>query len=220
MISEAVPGPTLADALARIPDPRREHLRVHGLVAILQVAIAAMLCGARTTHAVAQWTRERFEDSPQLLEALGVVPGHFPSGPTFHRVFRRVVAALFEAVLGEWLQGRLQPNETIGIDGKTVRGTLGKEVPGLHLVSAYAVHGKAVVLQMACAGKGLELQTAKELVERLPLEGDLVVADALLCQREICQKIGDSGGDYLIPVKENQPSLRAEIERAFSPSGA
>lgn len=212
---------SLAEAFSQIPDPRREHLRVHELFAVLQVVVAAMVCGARTPHAVAQWAKERHEDSRALLDALGVAPGRCPSGPTLHRVLKALGAALFEDVLGSWLKGtRLQPQETIGIDGKTVRGTVTKELPGVHLVSAYAVHAEAVLLQMACAGKGRELETVKQVIARLPLEGNLIVGDALLCQREICEQIGGGGGDYIFPVKDNQPSLRAEIERAFSPSGA
>lgn len=191
------------------------------MFAILQVIVAAMLCGAKTPHAVAQWTKQRHEDSRALLDALGVAPGRYPSGPTLHRVLKALGAARFEEVLGGWLKGtRLQPQESIGIDGKTLRGTMSKELPGVHLVSAYAVHAEAVLLQMACAGKGHELETVKKLIARLPLQGNLVVGDALLCQREICEQIGGGGGDYIFPVKENQPSLRAEIERAFSPSGA
>lgn len=221
MESESVaPRMTLLEALSQIPDWRRKHLRVHELPAILQVAVAAMLCGARYPYAIAQWAKERFGDSPALLEALGIKPGSCPSSPTFHRVFRDLPTPLFEGVLGMWLQStRLEPAETIGVDGKTARGTLGKDAPGLHLVSAYAIHAQAVILEMACAGKGLELETAKALIAQLPLSGNLVVGDALLCQREISQTIGDGGGDYLLPVKENQPTLHAEIERAFSPSG-
>lgn len=215
------PPGSLAEALSTIPDPRRRQRRTHSLVAIMQVALVAMFCGARSIYAIGQWARERFEDGPELLEALGVRKGKCPSVPTLHRVFKKVSATLFEETIGGWLKSTgLEPEETIGIDGKTLRGIHGEEVPGVHLVSAFAVHAKAVIDQVACVGKGHELDGVRQLIERLPLEGNLVVGDALLCQRDICENIVEGKGDYLFPVKKNQPALRRDIRRAFSPSEA
>jgi hypothetical protein len=218
--AERPPG-SLAEALSAIRDPRRRQRRVHSLVAVLQVSVAAMLCGARSIYAIGQWARERLVDAPGLLEALGVKKGLCPSVPTLHRVYKKMPAGEFEAALGGWFAAMgLEPGETIGIDGKTPRGIHGEEVAGVHLVSAYAVHAKAVIAQFACQGKGHELEGVRELIERLPLEGNLVVADALQCQRDICERIVERAGDYLLPVKENQPALLEDIRRAFSPSGA
>ena len=69
----------MAEALGAIPDRRRAHLRVHGLVPRLQFSVAAMLCGARSLYAMAQWGRERGSDRPELLLALGLAPGRSPS---------------------------------------------------------------------------------------------------------------------------------------------
>ena len=68
-------------------------------------------------------------------------------------------------------------------------------------------------------GKGQELAAAKAVLGQVPLEGRIVVADALLTQREVCQQIVAGGGDYLLPVKENQPALRRDLVEAFSPTG-
>jgi len=81
------------------------------------------------------------------------------------------------------------------------------------------VHARAVIGEIACQGKGHELEAVRQLIERLPLQGNLVVGDALQCQRDLCARIVERGGDYLVPVKENQPALRADIQRAFSPAG-
>jgi predicted transposase YbfD/YdcC len=77
-----------------------------------------------------------------------------------------------------------------------------------------------VIGQIACQGKGHELEGVRQLIEQLPLEGNLVVGDALQCQRDICARVVEGGGDYLVPVKKNQPALRRDIRRAFSPSEA
>ena len=56
------------------------------------------------------------------------------------------------------------------------------------------------------------------LLGRVPLRGRVLTGDALLTQRDVCQTILDGGGDYLLPVKDNQPSLLADLQEAFSPS--
>ena len=89
----------------------------------------------------------------------------------------------------------------------------------MHLVSAYAAGSGAVLAQVAAPGKGQELAAARKVLGQVPLEGRVVVADALLRQREVCQQIVAVGGDYLLPVKENQPTLHQDLVEAFSPTG-
>src|SRR6266540_1276205 len=103
----APPG-SLAAALAAVPDPRRPlgwrpDRSPLPLVGVLQVAVAAMLCGARSLYAVAQWAHERVEDDPACLVPLGLPPGRSPSVATLHRLFKRLDVAAFEAALGGWL---------------------------------------------------------------------------------------------------------------------
>ncbi len=213
------PG-SLAEALAQIPDPRRSHLRVHGLVALLQMAVAAMLCGARSLYAIAQWGQERREDDPALLVDLGLKPGRSPSVATLHRVFRRLDVAAFEAALGAWLaQTGIAPDEPLAVDGKTLRGIHGEAIPGAHLVSVYALRAGAVLTQMRAREKGAELPATKAALAQVDLEGHVVMGDALQTQREVCEQIVAAGGAYLLPVKENQPALLDDLVAAFSPSG-
>jgi hypothetical protein len=191
------------------------------LVGILQVAIAATLCGARSLYAIAQWGRERVEDRPEALVALGLPSGRSPSVATLHRVFKALDVAAFEAALGGWLaQTGVQPIEAVALDGKTLRGIHGDTVPGVHLVAAYAHAAGEVLGQVAAPGKGQELAATKTLLATLPVAGRLITGDALLTQRAICEQIVAKGGDYLFPVDENQPSLRSEVAEAFSPMAA
>jgi hypothetical protein len=214
------PG-SLAEALAQIPDPRRTHLRVHGLVAVLQLAVVAMLCGARSLYAVAQWGQERREDDPALLVELGFPPGRSPSGATVHRVFKRLDGDVFERALGGWLaQTGVAPGEAMAVDGKTLRGIHGEEVPGAHLVSIFALQAEAVLAQVRAPQKGAELVATKVALSQVDLAGHVVMGDALQTQRDVCEQICFGGGDYLLPVKENQPALLADLEAAFSPSVA
>ncbi len=210
---------TLAEALGQLPDRRRAHLRVHELVPVLQFSVAAMLCGARSLSAMAQWGRERREDRPGLLVALGLVPGRSPSVATLHRVFKQLDVAAFEGAVGRWLeQTGVAPDEVLAVDGKTLRGIHGEQLPGVHLVSVYATRSSAVLAQVAAPGKGQELAATKAALALTELTGRVVVGDALQTQREVCEQIVAAGGEYLLPVKDNQPTLRAELQSAFSPS--
>ncbi len=221
---EAPPG-SLAAALAGVPDPRkpygwRPEYPPIPLVALLQLTVAAMLCGARSLNAVAQWGRERLADDPTLLVQLGLPPDRSPCVATLHRVYKALDVAAFEGAVGAWLaRTAVAPGEPIAVDGKTLRGVHGEGLPGEHLVSAYAHRAGAVLAQMRSAGHGHELAAAEQVVDAVPLAGRVVTADALLTQREISSRIVAGGGDYLLPVKENQPALLADLRAAFSPLG-
>ena len=207
----------LREALDAVSDHRSSQGRRHSLGAILSLSVCAMLCGARSLYAIAQWGRDHGVATGQLL---GFQPGKTPCVATLHRVFKDLDADAFEAVLREWLTSSgVDPGEVLSLDGKTLRGIHGEEIAGVHLVSAYATRSGAVLAQVAAPGKGQELAAAKTVLSQLPLEDRVVVADALLTQREVCRQIVAGGGDYLLPLKDNQPALRRDLMEAFSPVG-
>lgn len=240
-VIEAPAAGSLAEALAGVPDPRRPYGWRPGhepipLVALLQQTVVALVCGARRQSAVAQWGRERLDDDPELLVALGLPPGRSPCVATLHRVYRQLDVAAFEAALGAWLNrcvaatpepgAPTRPTrlrEAVAIDGKVRRGSQPKRevepdsVPGTYLVAAYA-HASGLVLgQERAAGKGHELAAAKVLLKHVPIAGRVVTADALLTQRDISEQIVTDRGDYLFPVDSNQPALLADADAALSP---
>jgi DDE_Tnp_1-associated/Transposase DDE domain len=239
VIEEPAAG-SLAEALAAVPDRRRpygwrpEHEPMP-LVALLQLTVVALLCGARGQSAVAQWGRERLEDDPGLLEALGLPPGRSPCVATLHRLYKQLDVAAFEVALGGWLErtgnetaATSSPRvpEAVAFDGKVLRGSQPKRedasdsVPGTYLVAAYAHRSGAVLGQIRTAGKGHELAAAKALLEQVSVAGRVVTADALLTQRDVSEQIVAAGGDYLFPVDENQSALLQDAEAAFSPLDA
>lgn len=129
-------GTPLMEVLSSLPDPRSAHGRRHPLGAILTLAVCAMLCGARSLYAISQWGRDHGSD---MAQALGFTRDRTPCVSTLHRVFSRLDRERFEAVLGGWLQQRgLGGVEAIAADGKTLRGIHGEQMPGVHLVAAYA----------------------------------------------------------------------------------
>lgn len=224
-VSSDWPAGSLGAALAAIPDHRRatgwrpEYPPI-ALVALLQLAVAALLCNARSLYAIAQWSRERLADDPGLLTDLGLPPGRSPCVATLHRVFKALNVVAFERALGGWLQETgLPATEAVAIDGKTLRGIHGAEIPGVHLVAVYGHQSEAVLAQVRTAGKGHELAAAEAVLEEVPLAGRVMTGDGLLTQRGLCNQIVAAGGDYLLPVKENQPALLADLAEVFSPLG-
>jgi hypothetical protein len=217
------PPGSLAAALAAVPDPRRPYgwrpeYPPLPLVALLQLTVAASLCGARSLYAVAQWGRERREDNPALLRGLGFPAGRSPCGATLHRVFKELDVAAFERVVGDWFrQTGVAADDPLAVDGKTLRGIHGDKIAGVHLVSAYAHRAQVVLDQIQTAGKGQELAAASVILAEVPLVGRMVTGDALLTQRTQCEQIVGREGDYLLPVDLNQPTLLADLAEAFSP---
>ena len=142
-------GPGLLDALSEVEDPRNPKGVRHPLPAVLALSVRAMLGGARSLYAIAQWGREH----PQLAQSLGFSRERTPCVATLHHVFRRLDADAFEAALGRWAQECLgEGKATIAIDGKALRGIHGGELPGVRLVAAYAGESGLVLGQKGGQG--------------------------------------------------------------------
>lgn len=185
-------GGSLLEALAQVPDPRSRHGRRHPLSAILALAVAAMLSGARSLTAVAQWGRDY---GPVVAEALGFSRERTPAVSTLHEVFSRMDHGRFEAAVGLWLQQRgMREGEAIAIDGKSLRGLHGEQLPGVHLVAAYAQRSGIALGQEAVGHGETELGAVARLLEGLDLRGQVVTGDAQFTQRWLSEAIVQKGG--------------------------
>ena len=210
----------LIEVFAMIPDVRKPRGKRHPLAAIFALACCAMLCGARSYSAIAEWGRNY---GTRIAQALGFTPSP-PCAATLHTVFRHVDRDAFEAHLGAWADqvvgslppGLEMPATAIALDGKTLRGSKKQGAPGTHLLSALAHQVGVTLAQHAVDDKTNEITAVATLLQPLILEGRSVTMDALLTQRHIAQTIVDKGGDYGMIVKENQPQLRADIELGFT----
>lgn len=214
----ATPPLSLEEALARLPDVRQAQGRRHSLLAILNLTTVALLAGMKTLEAIAQFARDH---GPELAEVLGFTHWPTPCKATLSNVFRRLNAGAYEEVLTDWLRQRCPDlGDTIALDGKTLRGSAGYQVPGVHLLSAYAPRVSAVIAQLRVDAKTNEHKAALEFLGVLPLQGKVVTGDAMFCQRDFCEKVVDSGGDYVVTVKENQPTVLHHIASMFAESSA
>ncbi|HEU0115282.1 MAG TPA: transposase family protein [Thermomicrobiales bacterium] len=143
-------GHTLLAAFGRVPDHRSPHGRRHPLAAILTLATAAMLAGARSLYAIAQWGRLQ---SPATVRVLGFTRNRTPAVSTLHLVFRDLDAAAFEAALRAWAQAQVGTADAIALDGKGLRGIHGEELPGVRLVAAYSDAAGLVLAQSGGRGR-------------------------------------------------------------------
>lgn len=140
--------PSLLAALAVVPDPRRRRGQRYAVATLLTLAVCAMLSGARSLYAIAQWGREHGSESADVRAALGSTRATTPSVATLFRVFRDLDREAFEVALGQWVVAQgLTADEALALDGKTLRGIHGETVPGVHLVAAYAHRSGQVVGQ-------------------------------------------------------------------------
>jgi len=208
-------GASLLELLEGIHDPRGARGKRHPLPALLSLAVVGFLAGMTSYEAIAQYGKER---GGEFLYLLGFTRKRGLCKATYSRIFRRIDVQDFEARVAQWIQGRLRPGEAplIAIDGKTLRGSRDGETPGQHLVAAYAPDVKAVVGQLRVDAKTNEHKAALELLGIVPVKGKVVTGDAMFTHRDVCRKVIDGGGDYVLPVKDNQPTLRANIAAAFA----
>jgi DDE_Tnp_1-associated/Transposase DDE domain len=208
---------SLLDALAEVPDPRSRHGRRHPLLAILSLTVLAMLRGCKGPTAIAQFGRDH---GVALAHALGFLRGKTPAPSCFCELFSRLDAPAFEAALSRWIASRVPPAgeadpQPVSLDGKTLRGSRDEAAPGQHLVAAYAHRHQAVLAQIKVDAKTNEHKAALELLGILPIKGRVILGDAMFCQRDVCAKIVEQGGDYLFTVKGNQLGLERDIGAGF-----
>lgn len=216
---------TLWERFAELPDPRSKQGPRHSLAAILSLLTIATLCGARSLEAAAQFARDHGRRS---AESLGFTHKTTTCKATLSNVSRRLDTDAVQSVVSAWIRDRIgeSAGEQIAIDGKSLRGTADGALPCVHLLAAFAPHADAVLAQFRVDAKTNEHKAALEALGLLPVSGKVVTADAMFTHRDFAADITQAGGDYVLPVKENQAALRADIALTFetpealSPSAA
>ena len=194
-----------------IPDPRVDRTKKHNLQDILVIAVCAVICGAE------HWTH--IETFGKIHEAwfrtFLDLPNGIPSHDTFGRVFAALDPDAFEAAVRafvEALAGSSQ-GKHLAIDGKTLRHSFDRASAkaAVHMVSAWAYEDHVVFGQLAVDAQSNEITAIPELLKLLDLTGATVTIDAVGCQRDIAGQISERGGDYVLSLKANQPSLYDDV---------
>jgi predicted transposase YbfD/YdcC len=217
---DVVESISLLQALSEVPEPRRARGRRHSLQSVLFLAVGAVLAGARSWAAIAQWARH--------AEQPITVCGPTPHATTFGRVLAAVDAAALQRVLTGWVLARSRARAqqagdgarprgenrvVVAVDGKTLRGVRYGAGEQAKLVTVFD-HAHRLVLAQAEVTDGDELAAFPAVLDALPdLRETVVTADALHCQRSHADYLHRRGAHYLFTVKGNQPTLQRALAR-------
>ena len=211
---ESIPFQSLAP-FASLKDPRRDHpTKLHPLFEILSLTLLASLSGAENWAEIELWS----EANQDWLQQFFPLENGIPSHDTFSRVFALLDPEPLAAAFLAWSsQISTHIQGVVAFDGKTVRRSLDRpDGKGpIHVVSAFAVDNRVVLAQLKVDDKTNEITALPQLIRLLDLSGCTATIDAMGCQVECAQAIRDQKGDYMLCIKENQPTLYTEVKELF-----
>lgn len=211
-------GGSLLDYLSQVPDPRGRKGRRHCLSAMLTAVVCGLLCGQRSYTALVEWLHDLPVD---IWHWMGYTRRP-PKLDCFRDLLMKLDPAVLEQVLAKWIQEvlKLDPGAdelvVVSIDGQTLCGTLRPFSKAIHLLSAVDHQTGCLLSQGRVDDKTNEHKAALDFLKQLVVKGKVIVGDAMFCQRDRCQQVLDSEGDYLVAVKENQPEIHREIALEFN----
>jgi predicted transposase YbfD/YdcC len=202
------------ESFETLEDPRRRLASCdYPLQELLLTALCAISSGADDWVDVGLWGQEKLDWLRRFLAFENGVASH----DTFSRVFALLDAKSFEACFIDWME-HLCPSlrgHAIHVDGKSLRGSHNGCEAMAHLVSAWDSAAGVTLGQVKTANKSNEITAIPQLLNLLDVRGATITIDAMGCQREIVKQIIGQGADYIIGVKNNQPTLAQAVESAF-----
>lgn len=204
----------IKDHFVHLTDPRRRKV-VYPLINVVTIAICAVICGADDFVAIADYGRTKRKWLSQFLDLSDGIPSH----DRFNAILAAIKPAEFEACLLSWITDlhEITAGQVVAIDGKTLRRSFdaASSKSAIHMVSAWATANLISLGQVVVDEKSNEITAIPKLLKILEISGSLVTIDAMGCQTEIAQAIVDAGADYVLAVKDNQPTLRDGISWFF-----
>jgi predicted transposase YbfD/YdcC len=207
-------SPRIQDHFSDLTDPRRRKV-VYPLINVVTIAICAVIAGADDFVSIAAWGSEKRAWLATILDLSSGIPSH----DRFNAIFAALDPAEFEKCLLSWITSlhEITAGQIVPIDGKTLRGSFDKASgkSAIHMVSAWATANHISLGQMVVDAKSNEITAIPKLLELLEISGSIVTIDAMGCQTAIAEAILAKKADYVLAVKDNQPTLHAGIEAYF-----
>lgn len=204
----------IQDHFSEITDPRRRKI-TYPLINVITIAICAVICGADDFVAIAAFGRKKREWLSKFLDLSAGIPSH----DRFNAIFGAIKPDEFQKCLLEFITAihEITDGQVVAIDGKTLRRSYDRACAksAIHMVSAWASANHISLGQVIVDAKSNEITAIPKLLEMLELSGCLVTIDAMGCQVEIARDIVNAGAEYVLAVKDNQPTLAQGIEDFF-----
>ena len=204
----------LQDHFCDLTDPRRRKV-VYPLINIVTIAVCAVIAGADDFVSIAAWGRLKRDWLATILDLGSGIPSH----DRFNAVLGAIKPSEFEKCLLSWITAlhEISGGQVVAIDGKTLRRSYDKASgkSAIHMVSAWATANQISLGQVVVDAKSNEITAIPKLLEILEISGCIVTIDAMGCQTAIAEAIVAKKADYVLAVKENQPTLSAGIEAHF-----
>ena len=211
----AMKSVAIEEYFSEVTDPRRRE-GTYPLINFLVIAICAVICGADDFVAIAEFGRAKKKFLEKFLDLSAGIPSH----DRFNAIFRAIKPAEFEKCLLSWITAlhEVTDGQVVAIDGKTLRRSFDAATSkaAIHMVSAWATANHISLGQVVVDEKSNEITAIPKLLEILELSGALVTIDAMGCQTEIARDIVEAGGDYVLAVKGNQPTLHNGLAFFFA----
>lgn len=209
-------GSGIIEIFKEIPEPRKGNALKYKLDEILTIAVLAVLCNCSQFTEMELFGIENEEWLKKFLTLEHGIPSH----DTFGDVFAAINPEVFRVCFMTWVEEIREKisGEIVAIDGKTICGS--KSIPDnkkpVHIVSAWASQNGLVLGELAVEEKSNEITAIPALLKMLELSGCIVTIDAIGTQKEIAKEIREAKADYVLPVKENHPSLYEDISLFFA----
>lgn len=198
-----------------LTDSRSAQGRRHKLLDIIVIALCGSICGVDNAEELQEFGEAKHKWFKTFLE----LPHGIPSQDTFLRVFAILDPEQFRGCFIKWVESIRKPEveNVLAVDGKSIRRAFDQARGGLqvHMVNAWLRDQGLVLGSLRTADKSNEITAIPDLLRLLNIQGCTVTIDAMGCQRKIAQSIVDKGGDYMLQVADNHPTMRLEIEEFF-----
>ena len=203
----------LKEEIKQVNDPRRTtygNLR-HKLEDIIIIGLLTIICIGEDFTDMENFGAEREEWLKTFLE----LPFGIPDSDTFRRVYEKLDPKELSKSLNGWLTVNHGKGSVVGIDGKTIRGSGNEDHKAYHVVSAWVAENQITLGEIKTDEKSNEITAVPQLLDMIDIEGSIVTADAMSCQKDISKKITEKSADYVIGLKGNQETLHDDVELYF-----
>lgn len=177
----------LLDFLKEIPDHRDRQAHQYDLAHVLYFTILAILSNAKNYKDVWRFIAKHFK---KLKEVFKLKWRKVPTYSTLHEILTGVNSQRLEETFRKHsalLSKGSFEGKHLCFDGKTLRGSFQnlKQKSAIQLFEIFSVCDQIVLGHVPLREKDHEIPTFQDLLASLPLQGSIVTADALHCQKNI-----------------------------------